>query len=69
MRDTWLKWVLAGLLTATLGSYAWGTKVAWRVEDRAASAIGGLEQRLEKRLDRLEEIIIEQFKRAERARK
>ena len=65
----WLNWVLAGMLAAILGSYAWGTQVAWRVEDRATTAFESLEKRLETRLDRLENVIIEQFKRAERARK
>lgn len=69
MNGTLLKWTLAALFSATIGSYAWGTRVAWRVEDRATVAIEGLESRLEKRLDRLESTIMEQFKQAERMRK
>ena len=65
----WLTWILTGLFAATVGSYAWSTRIAWRVEDRAAVLFREHEARLSDRLDRLEMLILEQFKRVERQRR
>lgn len=64
--DGWMKWMMTGLIAATLGSYGWATKAAWRVEDRATERLEAHEKRLETRLDRLEALIVDQFKRIER---
>ena len=65
----WITWILTGLFAATIGSYAWGTRIAWRVEDRTSTLFVEHEKRLTQRLDRLETLILEQFKRVERQRK